>query len=786
MLSLKCYSSCGYGNALSFKNIEDYDIEYVEKHVREKLSHDCTLEFKQHMGQIFGSNGADLNHFQFRRGDKQLIKELVDHVKITVNQFGCKHFMYDSSKPGVPNSAVRSSFTLQLFDHNPNKQYETKSHFFLSKLLLTAERNSRKNREGYRYEHEIKLFSAYLRMIVGPLAYETIQKNLEAAIPSLPSTNRYIRSYKSHITEGILRFEELKLYLDKRNLPLVVSLSEDATRIVDKVQYDVATNQLIGFVPPLNKRNGLPTPFQFPARSANEILNHFKSDHAVSSFMIVIMAQPISNAPPFCLLIFGTDNKHSAEDVSNRWKHITAELKKVNIDVLTIASDSDPKYNAAMRKLSKLGQCAWHPDNMNIKGPFYIQDIVHIATKLRNFLLRFNWRIHDLPFGKYCVKLQHLYELMNSVGKDRHFLTHSTLNPTDRQNFQSVRRMCSQEVIGLLREKVKNSDGTIQYLNIIRDVIDAFMEKNLKCLQRVRKIWYSLFLIRIWRQFIISSKRYTLKNNFLTANCYSCIELNAQSLILVLLHLKKVNKPELFLPHLYDSQPCESTFRQFRSMTTAYSTITNCSMKEALSRISKIDLQNDIMQATSPDFVYPRLKKHTAFAPNTDQELPTAEHIFNEVLFSRRIAIKTATKLGLISNGFQNDSILQCKIKPYTSDVKSNLKPMKTQTTVARESFKMPSLKNIQLKDYNGKLKRDVIDENSAYAEIKSVTGKRIVVKKTSLCWLLRRESAKVSSDRLQRVKFNAKTFSKVEKNIVITKPRLKCYSIGTLRKHKK
>lgn len=428
---------------MSFKNIEDYDIEYVEGYVRKNNSHCCTLELKEHMEHIFGNDGVDLSRFQFRRGDKQLIRELVNHVKITVDKMGCRHFANILPEPVNPPSSVCDSI-MQILKQNSKNQYVTKSHFFLSKLLFAAEKNSKRAKEGYRYEHDIKLFSAYLRMIVGPLAFESIHRNLEAAIPSLPSTNRYIRKYKSHITEGILRYGELKLYLEKRKLPLVVSLSEDATRIVDKVQYDATTNQLIGFVPPLNKQNGLHIPFKFPARSADEILNHFKSGHPVSSFMIVIMAQPIANAPPFCLLIFGTDNKHSAEDVSNRWNHITAELKKVGIDVLTIASDSDPKYNAAMRKMSKLGQCISYPRDMNIGGPFCIQDIIHIATKLRNFLLRFKWNGHILPFGKYFVDLEHLYELINTVGKDRHFLTHSILNPTDRQNFQSVRRMCSQ------------------------------------------------------------------------------------------------------------------------------------------------------------------------------------------------------------------------------------------------------------------------------------------------------------------------------------------------------
>lgn len=344
---------CGYGNALSFKNISDYDIEYVEKHIRENISRDSTLKLKANMKNIFGNEVDEvLNHFQFRRGDVVLIEELVKHVKMVFTELGPKHFT-----PDLPKYEAQSNDALQqMIQWNSINQYETKTHFFLIKLLSAAERNSKRKKEGYRFDHDIKLFAAYLRMIVGPLAYETIHRYLEASIPSLSSTNRYIRSYKIQITEGILRHEELKLYLQRRKLQLIVSFAEDATRIVDKVQYDANTNQLIGFVPPINKSNGMPIPLQFPARSAEEMLGHFASEHSVSAHMIVVMAQPIADIPPFCLLAFGTDNKQSANDVSNRWRFITSELKKVGIDVITIASDSDPKYNSAMRKLSKLGQ----------------------------------------------------------------------------------------------------------------------------------------------------------------------------------------------------------------------------------------------------------------------------------------------------------------------------------------------------------------------------------------------------------------------------------------------
>lgn len=83
-------------------------------------------------------------------------------------------------------------------------------------------------------------------MIVGALAYETLQKNLECCLPSLPSTNRYVQSSGCHVTEGIVRHEELAIYLNERSLEPFVCLSEDATRISGIVQYCSKTNQLVG------------------------------------------------------------------------------------------------------------------------------------------------------------------------------------------------------------------------------------------------------------------------------------------------------------------------------------------------------------------------------------------------------------------------------------------------------------------------------------------------------------------------------------------------------------
>lgn len=205
--------------------------------------------------------------------------------------------------------------------------------------------------------------------------------------------------------------------------------------------------------------------------------------------------------------------------------------------------------------------------------------------------------------------------------------------------------------------------------------------------------------------------------------------MNAHSLIMIILYLEKTNQPELFLPYFYDSQPCEKTFRAFRSLTTAYSTITNCTVMEALSRLSKINFQDEITHATSPAFVYPRIDKKIEL--KSIEPLPTPYEIYNETIFAKKCATATAIKLGLISRN-ADDSYFKCHLKPHSSNIQKKLnKPVnrkRSQNTTKGSKFNVPDLKNIKLK------------ESSIYAEMENATGTKNVFKKSALCWLLRND----------------------------------------------
>lgn len=137
----------------------------------------------------------------------------------------------------------------------------------------------------------------------------------------------YINKNKSKIIEGELRIKELSHYLETLKLEKNVWLSEDATGITAKVEFDPNTNQMVGLVLPTDTRTGMPKSFSFLARNEQEILKNMK--HEKSNYVYIVMAQPlVQGVPPFILQLYGTDSKFKTQDVLLRWRHTVAELNK--------------------------------------------------------------------------------------------------------------------------------------------------------------------------------------------------------------------------------------------------------------------------------------------------------------------------------------------------------------------------------------------------------------------------------------------------------------------------
>ena len=131
-------------------------------------------------------------------------------------------------------------------------------------------------------------------------------------------------------------------HLESYGASKVVSVGEDATRVISRVDYDVETNRLVGFVLPCD-RDGLPNVDSFLAISFEAIKEAFDKGE-VAKYAFLYMVQSISsNVPPFCLRCFGTNNKFTAEHVMKRWKYIYEECKKLEIMVISFGADGDSR-----------------------------------------------------------------------------------------------------------------------------------------------------------------------------------------------------------------------------------------------------------------------------------------------------------------------------------------------------------------------------------------------------------------------------------------------------------
>ena len=80
----------------------------------------------------------------------------------------------------------------------------------------------------------------------------------------------------------------------------------------------------------------------------------------------------------------------------------------------------------------------------NVTNVSFVQDTVHLGVKLKARLLTYS---QVLPLGKYSAQSSHLKLLQASFCIEQHNLHAKDLDHQDRQNFEAVLRVTSDNVI---------------------------------------------------------------------------------------------------------------------------------------------------------------------------------------------------------------------------------------------------------------------------------------------------------------------------------------------------
>ncbi|CAF3114935.1 unnamed protein product [Rotaria socialis] len=496
---------------------------------------------------------------------------------------------------------------------------------FISNLLsnITCSKNA------FRYQQSVKDFAASLYILGGRNVYEFVRLNLPGSIPCLNSLRSILTSSNKNFVEGEFQYEHLKDFIDMLDCKYAFC-GEDSTSVVPKVSYDSRSNSFVGFTLPLN--NGFPSSRYFTTNSFGKLETWF--EEVDKSFLInVHVIQAVcsidqTSPSPFLLAAYGTNSKYTAQDILERWSRIFDSCMTQNIRILGFSADCDPKQMKAMRDsmgfFSK-SQTGFedHPHHLEISSFkntswFFLkprqlfvclQDASHLCTKLRNRLLSSNT---ILLMGEKYASIDDLIQLIDNHSKIDHGLTVSDICPKDKQNYSSCEKITSTAVLSSLKN-ISNSEATQAYLEIIKCVRLAYVDKNTTIINRLYYAWCAVFIVRIWSAWLQSINCNELKkrashllstsigipvpkkNFFITIPALFSLELNAHSLtyLTVLLAEQKITKEALNIS-LFNSQICESTFRAARSMSGPFSSVVNFSVYEFLQRVEKLAVLQNI------------------------------------------------------------------------------------------------------------------------------------------------------------------------------------------------
>lgn len=472
--------------------------------------------------------------------------------------------------------------------------FNSNSSEFVHKIFeIIDARNKTKNGHVAQYDARLKQFATYLYVIGGKLTYETLAANL--FLPSAVTVKKEIQSSNAPIVEETVRAEELRAF------PF-------ATKIVNKIQYDSTTDQIVGLVLPMNP-SGMPIPFWFLAENVSK-MQHSLLNFPKSNDVYTVMSRPLNvNAPSFCLSLFGTDNKFKTSQVLKRWAVTESLCENKEVTILGWSSDGDTRCLRAMRIRSGL---AYKPLNVPVKWEEWfnatykpklncVQDTHHICNKMK---IRLYDSTSVMIMGNYIALKSHLQILIDSVSKDKHLLVPSDIRPLDKMNFKPVEKIMNP--IANLNESVAASLGTSIYLGLIENVYKSYMNEDLKPLERVYCLWYTIFFLRIWRIWLVEHPKLNVQN-FITYNPYACIELNGHSLINTIVSLAAAGEDDQFVTTLMGSQTCEEMFRKMRSMTTTNWTAINFTLLEMLHKIKRIEFCDEAMVDLNSSFNFPRL-----------------------------------------------------------------------------------------------------------------------------------------------------------------------------------
>ena len=300
--------------------------------------------------------------------------------------------------------------------------------------------------------------------------------------------------------------------------------------------------------------------------------------NVVSSMIRVIMINPLHPLlPPLVVLAMPTCNKFDNLDIQRQWNTVERlydkYLKPVHKgNFIGHSSDGDSRRRKLMYASAKStegdrfrpiglkdGFLFSVPTLVDGNGRSKIKDLfdqdgIHKVKKLLNPLDHANRILHLGP--NHMAHMSHLKRVTEVFKESEHSLRKTDIERRDRQNFESVQRICFKKVRDCLDMLIDGKSmaperppescmrGTREYLLLISNYLDFYFNEFTTLKEKVTKASFVINFIELWRKYISQSKNLSLKENFLTRECYIDCLLSCHACIILISFLRD-NHPDL-------------------------------------------------------------------------------------------------------------------------------------------------------------------------------------------------------------------------------------------------
>jgi len=456
---------------------------------------------------------------------------------------------------------------------------------------LDVPANARRHR-GY-----LKEFCSLLLDWCGTRTYEFIAKNFQF-LPSLRTVQRVI-AQDHRIDEGIYeqvvsaQADWIVQQFKQAGYQGPVLLAEDATRCVGEAVWDAKSNALFGFV--------LGTDTPKPTADSFEAIKQAFQSHPLATYCYCFSLVPFCNyLPAFCLGFFATDNCFTAEDVRKKWKLIRTVLSSKGIVVIAGGSDGDQRLLASQLLEANGGAVSVVKSiqvapQFGVHEPYFIlrptmplfpfQDPIHLGLKLLNCIRG----PKTMYLGKYFANSTLFHNLRAKMDPLALPFRIRDCSLVDPMNFSSITRLASAETRAAFQQHLPTeSAGIVVFLEVCHDFLMAFLHPELSVIERISLLWKTVFFIRMWRAFVMFAKPGDVRQIFITANSFVCIELNAHMFVALVCYLiLRMPDCQLF-PWLLGSQSLECLFRSLRAMSPCFSVVINFNCLQICHRLGRV------------------------------------------------------------------------------------------------------------------------------------------------------------------------------------------------------